>query len=207
MSSRYVSSHPGQLSLLPSVGWEMSTGWSAVMLQGWEVKAGMAHSTCELNMVASEIVWSIVNGWFLSALRLSIIYKALLFFHHIFVFCPDLFHSVLWHCLLGVWKSIWLVKIEWWGFGAVSCLKQGASDLHVVQFWSLWPNQLQKSICCSLVCNCLQLSSDDAATVPWRTEPQVKHARSKTVSEGVKLDAEHWSEGIFHCYQFHFHFG
>jgi len=54
---------------------------------------------------------------------------------------------------------------------------------------------------------CLQLSSDDTATVLWRTEPPVKHARSKTVSEGVKLDGEHWSEGIFHCYQFHFHFG
>jgi len=35
---------PGQLSLLPSVGWEMSTGQSAAMLCGWGVKAGMAHS-------------------------------------------------------------------------------------------------------------------------------------------------------------------
>jgi len=42
-------SHPGQLSLLPSAELEMSTRQSAVMLCGWEVKAGsarMVHSTC-----------------------------------------------------------------------------------------------------------------------------------------------------------------
>jgi len=39
-------SHPGQLSLLPYAGREMSTGQSAVMLCGWGVKAGVAHSTC-----------------------------------------------------------------------------------------------------------------------------------------------------------------
>jgi len=40
-------SHPGQLSLLPSVGQEMSTSQSTVMLCGWGVKTGMVHSTCE----------------------------------------------------------------------------------------------------------------------------------------------------------------
>jgi len=40
------SSHPGQLSLLPSEGWEMSTSQSVVMLCGWGVKAGMVHSIC-----------------------------------------------------------------------------------------------------------------------------------------------------------------
>jgi len=39
-------SHPGQLSLLPSAGQEMSASQSAVMLCSWEVKAGMAHSSC-----------------------------------------------------------------------------------------------------------------------------------------------------------------
>jgi len=39
-------SHPGQLSLLPSAGREMSTSQSAVMLCDWGVKAGIAHSTC-----------------------------------------------------------------------------------------------------------------------------------------------------------------
>jgi len=38
-------SHSGQLSLLPSVGREMSTGQSAVTLSGWGVKTGMVHST------------------------------------------------------------------------------------------------------------------------------------------------------------------
>jgi len=32
----YVSSHPRQLSLLPSVGQKMITGQSAVMRCGWE---------------------------------------------------------------------------------------------------------------------------------------------------------------------------
>jgi len=39
-------SHPGQLSLLPSAGWEMTTSQSAVMLCSWEEKVGMVHSTC-----------------------------------------------------------------------------------------------------------------------------------------------------------------
>jgi len=37
---RYITSYPGQLSLLPSAGREMSTGQSAVMLCGREEKAG-----------------------------------------------------------------------------------------------------------------------------------------------------------------------
>ena len=36
----YITSHPCQLSLLPSVGREMSTGQSAIMRCGREVKAG-----------------------------------------------------------------------------------------------------------------------------------------------------------------------
>ena len=39
-------SHPGPLSLLPSVGLETGTDQSVVMLCGWEVKTGMVHSTC-----------------------------------------------------------------------------------------------------------------------------------------------------------------
>ena len=35
---QYVTSHPGLLSLLPSVGREMSTGQNALMSCGWEVK-------------------------------------------------------------------------------------------------------------------------------------------------------------------------
>jgi len=40
----YVTSHSGQLSLLPSAGSEMSTGQSAVILSGSSVKAGVAYS-------------------------------------------------------------------------------------------------------------------------------------------------------------------
>jgi len=41
ISSRYVNSHPGQLSLLPSVGWEMITGGDALQLSS---EGRMAHS-------------------------------------------------------------------------------------------------------------------------------------------------------------------
>ena len=43
---RFVICHSGQLSLLPSVGWKMSTGQSGVTLSGWGLKACMAHSIC-----------------------------------------------------------------------------------------------------------------------------------------------------------------
>jgi len=37
--SRYVTSHPSQLSLLSSVRWKVSTGQSVVMHFGWRSKA------------------------------------------------------------------------------------------------------------------------------------------------------------------------
>jgi len=49
----YTISHPGQLSILLSAGWKMSTGQIIVTLCGCEVKTGMAHSTCGLNMRVS----------------------------------------------------------------------------------------------------------------------------------------------------------
>jgi len=39
--------------------------------------------------------------------------------------------SVLWHCWLGVRKSIRPVNIDWWGVGVVICLEQGADCLHM----------------------------------------------------------------------------
>ena len=41
-----VTSHPGQLSLLPSAVWEMSTSQSVAMLCACGLKAGMVHCTC-----------------------------------------------------------------------------------------------------------------------------------------------------------------
>jgi len=52
--SRYVTSHPGQLSLaIPSWVGAMSTSQRAVMPCGWGVKAGMVHV-----WVAGKTVWS-----------------------------------------------------------------------------------------------------------------------------------------------------
>ena len=49
--------------------------------------------------------------------------------------CP----SMLWHCWLGVRKSIWPVKIEWWAAGVVICLEWGADCMHMVQLMLLYP--------------------------------------------------------------------
>ena len=58
------------------------------------------------------------------------------------VLCFEL-PSVLWHCWLGVRKSIWFVKkFEWWGAGMVICLERGANDLHMVQLMPLRPHHL-----------------------------------------------------------------
>jgi len=52
---------------------------------------------------------------------------------HVFI------HSLLWHCRLGVMKSIQPVKIAWWGVGVVICLQRGADCLHTVQLMPLHP--------------------------------------------------------------------
>jgi len=44
---------------------------------------------------------------------------------------------VLWHCWLGIRRSIQSVKIEWWDVSVVICLKRGADCLHVVQLMPL----------------------------------------------------------------------
>jgi len=43
---QFVTSHSGQLSLLPSAEWKVSIGQSVVTLCGWGVKAGAVHSAC-----------------------------------------------------------------------------------------------------------------------------------------------------------------
>ena len=58
--------------------------------------------------------------------------------------------SVLWHCWLGVRKSIWPVKIEWWGVDVVICLEWGADCLHVVQLMPL-PSQNSVIFCLSYI--------------------------------------------------------
>jgi len=49
------------------------------------------------------------------------------------------FTSLLWHCWLGVRKSIRSEKNEWWDVGVVICLERGADCLHMVQ---LMPSSL-----------------------------------------------------------------
>ena len=46
---------------------------------------------------------------------------------------------VLWHCWLGVGKSIWPVQIEWLGVGVVMHLERGAVCLCMVQLMPLHP--------------------------------------------------------------------
>jgi len=46
---------------------------------------------------------------------------------------------LLWHCWLGVRKSIRCVKIDWWGVVVVICLEQGASSLVSFDSWLVLP--------------------------------------------------------------------
>jgi len=48
--------------------------------------------------------------------------------------------SAIWHCWLGVRKSIQPAKTEWWGIGVVICLKWCADCLHIVRLMPL-PSQ------------------------------------------------------------------
>jgi len=43
---------------------------------------------------------------------------------------------------LGLRKSVWPIKIEWWGAGVVICLEKGANYLHTVWLMSLPPCHL-----------------------------------------------------------------
>ena len=54
------------------------------------------------------------------------------------------YFNLLWICCafsastwLGARKSIWPVKIEWWGVDVVICLERGAGRLHMVQLMPL----------------------------------------------------------------------
>ena len=63
---------------------------------------------------------------------------------NIFIACAHfvvhwLMPSVLWHCWLGIRKSIQSVKIECWGVGVVICLERGADCLHMLQLMPLHP--------------------------------------------------------------------
>jgi len=79
----YETSHPGKLSLLPSVGWEMSIGQSVMMLCGWGVKAGMTHSTCGLSTwVAGKTALSLVNMCSIWAPSLCVWYTHTLLWKH-----------------------------------------------------------------------------------------------------------------------------
>ena len=59
------------------------------------------------------------------------------FVYLVIVSCLQCFDTVGW---LGVRKSIWPVKIKWWGVDVVICLERGADCLHMVQLMSLHPN-------------------------------------------------------------------
>jgi len=78
----------------------------------------------------------------------------------LFCFDWDAVPSVLWHCWLGIRKSIRPVKIEWWGVGVVICLERGADRLHMVQLMpqhpktpsslALFKSRLVLPFCCRL---------------------------------------------------------
>jgi len=74
--SWYVTSHPGQLHLLPSVGWKTSNGKSVMILHSREVKASMAYSMCALKVwEADKTAWPLLIHTTPQPLETDIIYK------------------------------------------------------------------------------------------------------------------------------------
>jgi len=73
---------------------------------------------------------------------------------------------MLWHCWLGVRRSIWPVKIEWWGVGVVICLKWGADWLHIVHLMPLHP-QTQSSLA-SVKSDWFYLSGVSLPRLSWK---------------------------------------
>jgi len=70
-----------------------------------------------------------VLWWFTVVVRMTCNIFALVFAIHYMYIVRNL-PSVLWHCWLGVRKSIHPVKSEWWGVGVVISLERGADCLH-----------------------------------------------------------------------------
>ena len=112
--------------------------WAAGILQqpfftgDYETK----FSSCKMFCLA--VVWLKLLVYHCS--HYSLMHSVLLlFFRFLFwqlCFCP----SVLWHCWLGVRKSIQPVKIKWWwDVGVVICLESGTDCLHMVQLMPVHP--------------------------------------------------------------------
>jgi len=70
---------------------------------------------------------------------------------------------VLWHCWMGVKKSIWPVKIEWRGVGVVICLEQGVECLRMAQLMLLHPRTLS-----SLASFKSRLSGTSLCRLSWK---------------------------------------
>jgi len=125
--------------------------------------------------------------------------------------------SVLWHCWLGVRKSIRPKKIGWWGVGVVIRLERGTDCLHMVQLMPLHPKtpsslasfksrlvlpfwyQLTQVVlerrplngCCS---SSSSSSSSDISEVTWQTTWTVAEV-SCWLSDGLGLctvEDAHW---------------
>ena len=79
----------------------------------------------------------------------------------------------LWHCWLGVRKSIRPIKVECWGVGVVICLVQSANDLHMVQLLPLPPHHLL--VHWSPECFCLYDAGVAAHSYPLRQLPRGKN--------------------------------
>jgi len=116
---------------------------SSLLLE-WVVFIFCVHDRLELiNQVKLIYHFIFLLTWYL---YLELINQVKLIYHFIFLltwylycmFCEKkLLPSVLWHCWLGGRKGIQPVKkTEWWGFGMVICLEQGA-DLHMAQLMPL----------------------------------------------------------------------
>ena len=93
-----------------------------VMLMLWRSLIQGVHIIDFFLLVTA--LWTLVEI-VLAALKSTMLVSSILF-HFFLTYCVVRLSSVLWHCWLGIRKSIWSVKkFEWWGAGMVICLDWG----------------------------------------------------------------------------------
>jgi len=114
---------PGSLNRVPDFQgsrWEIHCCWvagnSVLFLMPWSSHISVAM-------------------WLLTAISIRSFYFAMWVYYKL--------PSVHWHCSLGARKSIWPVKMQWWGDCVVICLEWGAwYCLHMVPLMPVHPKTL-----------------------------------------------------------------
>jgi len=111
---------PLQLHVLGLLLWARRAGDIDQLLYGWCLAASvLPQAVGDWTWTCSWQIWH--SGCLLADVYVDIELNWIDMNNNCFFFS-----AVLWHCWLGVRKSIRPVKIEWWGVGVIVCLDSGA---------------------------------------------------------------------------------